>query len=29
MLGKIYAEFNHGRWVAVCPACLQDGLQVA
>lgn len=25
----IYAEYNHGRWVAICPACLQEGLQVA
>lgn len=29
MLGKIFAEFNHGRWVTVCPVCLQEGLQVA
>lgn len=25
----IYAELNHGRWVACCPACLKEGLQVA
>lgn len=29
MIGKIIAEFNHGRWVAVCPACLEQGMQVA
>lgn len=25
----IYAEFNHGRWVAVCPGHLEQGIQVA
>lgn len=25
----IRAEYNHGRWVAVCPACLQENMQVA
>lgn len=25
----IHAIYNHGRWVAVCPGCLEQGLQVA
>lgn len=25
----IYAEYNHGRWVAVCPDHLAQGLQIA
>lgn len=29
MSQSIYAEYNHGRWVAICPACLQQGVQIA
>lgn len=29
MAETIYAEFNHGRWVAICPNCLREGMQVA
>jgi hypothetical protein len=27
---KVFAEFNHGRWVAICPKCLaKEGIQSA
>ncbi len=25
----INAEYNHGRWVAICPKCLEENMQVA
>ena len=25
----IVAEYNHGRWIAICPACLAQNMQVA
>jgi hypothetical protein len=26
---KVIAEFNHARWIALCPDCLKQGIQSA